>query len=138
MKVMISKKIYLFVFTAIALSPLFAQNNQPAEAAIVWEKKNHDFGDINEGDKVEYVYKFTNEGAEPLIISNVQVTCGCTTPKGWPRDPIKPGGKGEIAIQFNSLGKFGRQNKVVTIVSNATEGNSQVTFSANVIEKKLN
>ena len=107
-------------------------------ASIEWEKKSHDFGDIVEGEKVEFVYKFTNSGSDPLIITNVQVTCGCTTPKGWPRDPVMPGHRGEIPVQFNSLGKFGRQNKVVTIVSNAAEGNSQVTFSANVLEKKLN
>jgi hypothetical protein len=48
-----------------------------------------------------------------------------------------PGGKGEIEVQFNSSGKFGRQNKVVTMVSNATLGNSQITFSANILEKKI-
>jgi hypothetical protein len=115
-----------------------AQNKEKAGAAIEWEKRTHDFGDITEGDKVEYTYRFTNSGTEPLIITNVQVTCGCTTPKGWPRDPIKPGSHGEIPVQFNSTGKFGRQNKVVTIVSNSADGNSQITFSANVIDKKAN
>ncbi len=135
---MIAKKIYLLLLTILASQFLIAQDKDSSGSTIAWEKKTHDFGDIVEGDKVEFVYKFTNEGSEPLIITNVQVTCGCTTPKGWPRDPIKPGSKGELAVQFNSTGKFGRQNKVVTIVSNAKEGNSQVTFSANVIEKKLN
>jgi hypothetical protein len=131
-------KLFLFVFLIYFTSASWAQKKEAVGAVIEWEKRTHDFGDITEGEKVEFVYKFTNTGTEPLIITNVQVTCGCTTPKGWPRDPVKPGGRGEIPVQFNSQGKFGRQNKVVTIVSNAVDGNSQITFSANVIDKKTN
>ena len=90
-----------------------------------------------QGDKVEHTFKFKNTGSTPLLITNVTVTCGCTVPKGWARDPIAPGQSGELIIAFNSLGKFGKQEKVVTILSNATnpEG-GQILFSANVIEKK--
>ncbi|MBS1951033.1 MAG: hypothetical protein OJF59_002932 [Cytophagales bacterium] len=105
-------------------------------AAITWEKSYFDFGDVVKGKKVEHIFKFTNTGTEPLIITNVEVTCGCTTPKGWPRDPIFPGSKAELIIQFDSTNKIGRQNKVVVVVSNAAAGNSQVTFSANVLEDK--
>lgn len=128
----------LLLVTGTVAQYTLAQQKPITGAAIEWEVKTHDFGDIPEGEKVEYTYEFTNTGSEPLIITNVQVTCGCTTPKGWPRDPIKPGGRGEIPIQFNSTGKLGRQNKVITIISNASAGNSQVTFSANVLEKKQN
>lgn len=111
---------------------------KPNGPVITFEKKTHDFGDMVQGGKVEETFKFTNTGKEPLIITNVQVTCGCTTPKGWPRDPIAPGGKAEITLGFNSAGKSGRQNKVVTIVSNASnpEG-AQISFTANVLEKKV-
>jgi len=107
-----------------------------AGAVLSWEKPSHDFGDIQQGDRVEHTFKFTNTGSEPLVITNVQVTCGCTTPKGWARDPIQPGEQSEITLGFNSAGKYGRQQKVVTIVSNAinTEG-SQIIFFANVLEK---
>ena len=112
----------------------FAQTQQGA--IITWDKNTYDFGDIFQGEKVEHTFKFTNTGSEPLVITNVEVTCGCTTPKGWPRDPINPGGKGEITIQFDSTHKIGRQNKVATVISNAPAGNSQITFSVNVLEKK--
>ncbi len=111
-------------------------NAQTTGPAITWDKNTHDFGDIIQGEKVEHTFKFTNTGTEPLVITNVEVTCGCTTPKGWPRDPINPGGRGEITVQFDSTHKIGRQNKVSTIISNASAGNSQVTFSVNVLEKK--
>ena len=120
-------KKYFFVFALLGLAaPLFAQTGP----VITFEKKVHDFGDIYQGDKVEETFA--------LIITNVQVTCGCTTPKGWPRDPIAPGGKGQLTIAFNSAGKMGRQNKVVTIVSNAVNADgSQISFTTNVLEKKV-
>lgn len=106
-------------------------------AVMTWEAATYDFGEIAQGDKVEHTFRFRNTGNEPLIITNVQVTCGCTTPKGWARDPIGPGQSGELTIAFNTAGKFGKQNKVVTIVSNAinSEGR-QVSFSAEVVIKK--
>lgn len=126
--------IYFFSVGALAAqSPVDTKG-----PVITWEKAQHEFGDINQGDKVHYTFRFVNSGTDPLIITNVEVTCGCTVPKGWPRDPIMPSNKGELEVMFNSAGKFGKQNKVVTVVSNATLGNSQVTFSANILEKKPN
>jgi Protein of unknown function (DUF1573) len=134
------KYFFLFVLVGFAVQG-FAQANSNASVngpVITFAKKTHDFGDIIQGDKVEQTFYFTNTGNEPLIITNVQVTCGCTTPKGWPRDPIAPGGKGELTIGFNSAGKSNKQNKVVTVVSNASNSDgSQISFTANVLEKKV-
>ena len=127
------KKLFFILFAVAALSA----NAQTKGPVLTWEKSTYDFGDLTQGDKVEHVFKFKNTGNEALIITNIQVTCGCTTPKGWARDPIAPGQSGEITIAFNSLGKFGKQNKVVTVISNATNPDGgQVSFSANVLEKK--
>ena len=129
----------LITICSLLVNFLRAQNIADIKGpAITWEKNTHDFGDIIQGDKVSHIYRFTNTGSNPLIITNVEVTCGCTIPKGWPRDPIMPGDNGVLEVLFNSSGKFGRQNKVVTVVSNATLGNSQLMFSANIIEKKTN
>jgi hypothetical protein len=137
-------KKYLFLLVVLGFAvPTFAQEAKPAEKKvdgplITWEKKTHDFGDIYQGDKVEHTFYFTNTGNEPLLITNVQVTCGCTTPKGWPRDPIAPGGKGELTISFNSAGKNGKQNKHVTVTSNASNADGgQISFTTNVLDKKV-
>ncbi len=124
-------------FALMVLGVAVHSNAQTSGPVITWEKSVYDFGDVVQGDKVEYTFKFKNTGNEPLIITNVQVTCGCTTPKGWARDPIAAGQSSEITVAFNSLGKFGKQNKVVTVVSNAVnpEG-AQISFLANVLEKK--
>lgn len=134
------KRILVLIFGIAVAGMAFAQTATTAKVngpVIVWDKSTHDFGDMQQGDKVEHTFKFTNTGNEPLIITNVTVTCGCTTPKGWPRDPIAVGGKGEIVVAFNSTGKFGKQDKVVSVISNSSNPEAgQVKFTANVIEKK--
>jgi hypothetical protein len=132
---------YLFLIMILGLmAPAIAQNAPSSDkkngAIITFDKQTHEFGDIMQGDKVEHTFYFTNTGNEPLIITNVQVQCGCTTPKGYPREPIEKGGKGELTISFNSAGKMGRQNKTVTVISNAInpEGN-QLSFTTNVLPK---
>lgn len=132
---------YLFIICVLAVAlPSFAQDKKAAQkdgAVITWEKKTHDFGEIFQGDKVEHTYYFTNTGNEPLIITNVQVSCGCTTPKGWPRDPIPPGAGGEIIVSFNSAGKMGMQHKPVTLVTNAVNKEAnQISFTTNILDKK--
>jgi hypothetical protein len=124
-------------FAVLILGTVGVVHGQTSGPVITWEKSAYDFGDLTQGDKVEHIFKFRNTGNEPLIITNIQVTCGCTTPKGWARDPILPGQSSEITIAFNSLGKFGKQNKVVTLVSNAVNPDGgQISFTANVLEKK--
>jgi hypothetical protein len=133
------KKYLLLVVVLGFAFQAFSQESTEKQSGpvITWEKKTHDFGDIVQGDKVEQTFYFTNTGNEPLLITNVQVSCGCTTPKGWPRDPIAPGGKGELTVSFNSAGKMGKQSKPVTIISNASNADGGViTFTTNVLEKK--
>lgn len=133
------KQFFVLISLLILNISLFGQSAEKVSGPVIaWEKSTHDFGDMAQGDKVEQTFKFTNTGNEPLVITNVEVTCGCTLPKSWPRDPIMPGSKGEITLAFNSTGKLGKQNKVVTIVSNASNPDGkQIVFTANVLEKKL-
>ncbi len=134
MKHIISLFVLILIFSAG-----FAQDQvatAPDGPAIEWANPNYDFGDMVQGERVENTFKFTNTGNAPLIITNVEVTCGCTTPKGWPRDPIPPGGQGELTVAFSSVGKYGRQNKVVKVISNAVTSNNQIVFTANVLPKE--
>ncbi len=86
-------------------------------AVIRFETPNYSFGTVNQGEKVSYSYKFKNDGKSPLIITNAEASCGCTVPE-VPKEPIKPGEEGEIKVVFNSEGKVGLQDKVVTVTSN--------------------
>ena len=101
---------------------------------ITFEEKTFDFGDIQQGDQVEHIFAFENTGDAPLILTNVQTTCGCTVPK-WPREPIPPGQKSQILVKFNSTGKMGKINKVVKVISNANTPISQVIITTNILPK---
>lgn len=87
-------------------------------AVMSFENGDYNFGKITQGEKVSYSYKFKNIGKSPLIILNATATCGCTVPE-VPKEPIKPGAEGEIKVVFDSNGKSGMQDKVITVTSNA-------------------
>lgn len=107
----------------------------PASAPVMsFEKETYDFGIINEGQSVVYDFEFKNTGKGPLLISNATATCGCTVPE-YPKDPILPGQKGTIHVVFNSTGKPGMQNKVVTLNVNTVSGTQQLYLTGNVIPK---
>jgi hypothetical protein len=129
------KKAILFFATIFVLGSAVAQSTESTNGPeITFEESNHDFGDITQGDVVEHIFKFENTGKQPLIISNVKTTCGCTVPSYPKGEAIAPGAKGEITVKFNSRGKMGRQNKVVRIVSNIGEERS-VRITTNVLPK---
>lgn len=105
----------------------------PATAATIsFEENSFDFGTLEEGDKVEHVFKFTNTSDNPLTITNARGSCGCTVPE-WPREPIAPGEGGEIKVKFDSKGKKGKQSKTVTITANTDPVNTMLTISSDVI-----
>jgi Protein of unknown function (DUF1573) len=131
------KKNILFFAVCLMSFAAYSQDGVTAKTdgpVISWVESTHDFGDIRQGDKVEYTFSFKNSGNQPLIITNVQVTCGCTTPKGYTKDPIPPGESADLTVAFNSTGKVGKQNKVVTVVSNSVGVTNQVSFTANVLK----
>ncbi|WP_424961706.1 DUF1573 domain-containing protein [Ekhidna sp.] len=110
-----------------------AQEEEPMTGPkISFTEKSHDFGEITQGEKVEHIFEFENVGNEPLIISDVRTTCGCTAPE-WPREPVAPGKTAKIKVVFNSAGKMGMQNKVITVMSNAVNNPERVKIVTNVM-----
>jgi hypothetical protein len=100
-----------------------------------FDNDSHDFGKIQQGDKVNYKFNFTNTGKTPLIISSAVASCGCTTPD-WPTTPIKPGDGGQITVTFNSTGHVGLQDKMITITANTNPPQNVVHLIGEVLEKK--
>ncbi len=106
---------FFALFFAINLG-LKAQDNGPIidfTAVVV------DYGDIAKGSDGIRVFEFTNTGTEPLIISKVYSSCGCTIPKK-PEAPIAPGEKGEIQVKYDT-NRVGPIRKTITVNSNATD-----------------
>lgn len=88
------------------------------KADFKFEKETHDFGKIPQGKPVSVDFVFTNTGDEPLIISNIESTCGCTIPK-YTSAPVPKGAKGIITVTFNAAAVQAGFTKAVTIKSNA-------------------
>ena len=80
-------------------------------------------------------FKFKNVGKSDLIISSAQGSCGCTVPE-WPKEPIKPGEEGKIAVTFNSTGKQGKQNKTITLVANTIPNTKVIALKGDVLVPK--
>lgn len=104
------------------------------DAIMTFDKELHDFGDINEGEKAETIFKFTNTGTEDLLITKAKGSCGCTAPE-YPKNPIKPGESGEITVRFNSNGRPGKNNKSVSMEVNTKQGYETINIKANVLPK---
>ncbi|MEQ9307329.1 MAG: DUF1573 domain-containing protein [Marinoscillum sp.] len=102
---------------------------------ITFSESTHAFGDIQQGDRVTHTFSYENTGNEALIISDVRTTCGCTA-TNWSREPLAPGESADITVNFNSRGKMGMQNKVVTIMSNAVNNNERIKITANILPPK--
>jgi hypothetical protein len=81
-----------------------------------FEKESINYGKINKGSDGERVFTFTNIGDAPIIIQNVQSSCGCTIPEK-PEKPIMPGEKGEIKVSYDTK-RVGGFSKQITILSN--------------------
>jgi len=146
------KKTFLFFLLITAASASFAQQAKPATDAkkddktaaapapanpnaptVDFKEENYNFGDISEGPQVTHEFKFTNNGKEPLILSNVKASCGCTTPS-WPKDPILPGKEAAILVTYNTQGRPGNFTKSITITSNANV-QSKVIYIKGTVEK---
>lgn len=109
------------------------QVKDPATVQVI--DSAYDFGKIAEGENVEYNYRFKNTSSNPLIITNVSASCGCTVPEK-PEAPIMPGEIGFIKVKFNSQGRPGQAHKTVTVMSNANPGFPPLQLSGEVIAKQ--
>jgi hypothetical protein len=102
---------------------------------IKYDAAEYDFGVTDEGTVIKHIYKFTNTGDQPLVISNAKGSCGCTVPT-WPKQPVPPGGNGEIVVEFNTKGKPGRQSKQVTVTANTNPTDTHLEIHGEVRGKE--
>lgn len=105
--------------------------NKKAVPVMTFEETVHNFGKMTQGEIAKYDFVFKNTGNEPLLISSVRTTCGCTV-TNFPKIPIEPGKKGIIKVVFNSAYKEGFQNKKILIHANTNPKDLVLTVKANV------
>lgn len=93
-----------------------------------FEENEWDFGEIESRAAQQHVFKFTNTGKAPLVIANINTTCGCTAPE-WTREPVAPGASGEILVKFNGSGQ-NQVTKRLTVNANTESGKETLTIKA--------
>jgi len=91
------------------------------------------FGTLAIGEVYTHVFRFTNTGKSPLIITQVNPSCGCTTPKDWPQQPVGPGEQGQITVEFNSNSNSGQVDKSISVLTNCIPGVWVLRLQGNVI-----
>jgi len=92
----------------------------------------HDFGQVQEGEKVAHVFEVQNTGKANLLLLSVRPSCGCTTPK-YEKKPIRPGKKGTIEVVFDTKGRPGKQRKSIMVVTNTEPPNTVLFFNCEVM-----
>ena len=117
--------------TDLVNNPKSATETSNKQAAIKFDKEEHDFGTLLQGEVVTYSFHFTNTGNMPLIISEVGSSCGCTV-GDYPREPIAPGKTGDIKVTYNSSGHHGFQSRFLTVLSNTNPAKTTLRIKATV------
>lgn len=97
----------------------FEKDSLSTNHMAVWDDQYVHFDTVFSGDIVTASYTLRNEGKVPLIISEVENTCGCTTSIVG-QDVIQPGGKTTINVKFNTEGWIGEQEKEIKVWTNTT------------------
>lgn len=105
-----------------------------SQGVLKFNKETHDFGKLTEGPLATYNFEVTNTGTTPVVITNVQPSCGCTTPE-WSKDPIMPGGKSAIKVGYTTSGHPGPFNKTISVMSNAENATTILTIKGDVAPK---
>jgi len=110
------KKLIVLLTFVLGVSAISFAQSKPAE--FKFEKETYDFGKIPMGKPVSIDFKFTNVGEEPLILTKVETTCGCTVPT-YTQTPVLKGQSGLIKVTYTPAGSPLPFSKSITITSNA-------------------
>jgi hypothetical protein len=117
------------ILMAVMLINMAAMAQEPV---ITFEKTTHDFGRFDEGERVSTVFEFKNEGTAPLVLTDVKAGSSYVTVK-WSPEPIEPGQVGQIKVTYNTVGRAGRFQQIVTVTSNTTEAVTRLYIKGEVI-----
>lgn len=129
----------MLIFSIFSSSSLFSQPwgndtgtlSSGNEGEVKWESKLVDFGEIKQYNPKEAIFKFTNKGGKPIIITNAKGSCGCTEIE-FSKKPVLPGKSTEIIATFDAedLGVF---NKTVTLTMNIEKSSQVLRLKGTVI-----
>ena len=106
-------------------------NIDPNAPELKFDSETIDYAVLDYDANTTREFKFKNTGKSPLIISNVQVQCGCTNVDGWPKEPIAPGKTASFKVKYDSK-RPGKFDKKITVTSNAKNPTVILTIKGEV------
>jgi Protein of unknown function (DUF1573) len=104
-------------------------------AKITMEETDFNFGSVNEGDVVKHTFKLKNVGNQPLLITDIRTTCGCTVPT-WNKSPITANANDQVEVKFDTKGKANEQVKKITIIANTFPAETELILRGMVQTSK--
>jgi hypothetical protein len=122
------------ITTDLVNNPLTAEknSNQVDMPKIELSQDFFDFGEMHQKESVSTDFVIKNTGDAPLLIRSAKGSCGCTVPE-WPKEPVAVGEEAVVKVTFNSGNKKGKQNKTVTLVTNAIPSTKVLTIKGTVL-----
>ncbi len=124
------KRLLLFALFLVGLG----FSTVSAQSVLKLDKKTHDFGNVMRSKPVTCVFAVTNTGDKPLIINQVVPSCGCTVAI-YTKEPIKPGGTGQIQLTYDGKNQFeGRFSRVASVYSNASNKLERIRVQGVLVE----
>lgn len=100
---------------------------------IKFDKDLHDFGTLNQTDKRNHTFTFTNPSNTNLYLMDVKTSCGCTV-ASYSNDKIGPGESGEINLNYDPKDRSGLQEKKIIVTSNAYPNTTELTIIAEILK----
>ena len=120
----------MLLWCVVAVLPLRAEERKEYKGAhISFEQTECDFGEVSRrGADKTCVFRFVNDGTEPLVVLSATTTCSCLKTE-FSRKPIAVGESGEVKLSLESKkvdkGVFRR---IVQIRSNSVGGTEIITI----------
>lgn len=112
-------------------------SSDTGSAVLIFKEYEHDFGKVQEGSKVGYIFTFKNTGSTDLVINSATTSCGCTVPR-YSTKPVSSGESGTLEVIFDTSGRNGVQTKSITVKSNAKTPVVLLKITADVIASNNN
>ncbi|MGK7394747.1 MAG: DUF1573 domain-containing protein [Candidatus Cyclobacteriaceae bacterium M3_2C_046] len=127
------KLLFVILFAAAGVLLMSAVEKPMGMAQFKWVETTHDFEKIPQGTPASTEFKFKNVGDVPLVITNVQGSCGCTV-TDYTKEPVAPGKEGMVKATYNAA-RVGAFNKTVRVTANIEGGTETLTIKGEVVSQ---
>lgn len=127
------KKVMVVISLLVMATVTWAQNEVKKDP-IVFDSLTYDYGTIAKGSPGECTFNFKNVTKQPIILTNVKASCGCTTPS-YTKEEIKPKKKGQIQVKYNT-NNIGYFTKTISVYTNQNPDSPIIlTIKGQVVEQ---